>query len=181
MSLTRSYQFIFAVETNEISQTDRVYISYLLKSLYGVYFSNNDKYAYKYSFVYMNGKRNFNKNSTIREINKLKNLYPSESVVIYVIDTDNPTKDNIKFNEEILKFCEYYKYEIIYFSYKIEDIFYPKEKNIDKMRLKRIFAANQPKIETIKSKMTQKLFVNKKANSNFITVMDSVINKISKQ
>ena len=75
MSLAHSYQFIFVVETNQISQTDRVYISYLLKNLYGKYFSNNDEYAYKYSFVYMNGKRNFNKANTLKEIKKLCRIY----------------------------------------------------------------------------------------------------------
>ena len=178
MNLAHSYQFIFVVETNQISQTDRVYISYLLKNLYGKYFSNNDEYAYKYSFVYMNGKRNFNKANTLKEIKKLRNEYHSESIVIYVIDTDNPTKDNIEFNDEILKFCEYNKYELIYFSYKIEDIFYPKEKCIDKIRLTKTFAANQPKIEPLISKLTQKFFINKKGASNFKTVMDSIINKI---
>lgn len=181
MSLELSHQFIFVVETNESAQTDKVYISYLLKGLYGDYFSNNSQYAYKYSFVYMEGKRNFNKKHIKTQISALKNEYHSKSSVIYVIDTDNPTNENKTLNENILKYCELNNYKLIYFAHNIENIFYPNEKIIDKIRLKKQFASHQPKINTIKTKlMNKKYFIYNKGTSNFLFIMNEAINNLIK-
>ena len=104
-------QFVFVLETDNVAKTDEPYITYLVKNLFGTYFEQSGEYAYKRSYVFMGGKRNYNKQTVINEIKTLINEFnPYKTIVVYVIDTDNESNTNIDLNNNILAYCELNKY-----------------------------------------------------------------------
>ena len=172
-------QFVFVLETDNVARTDEPYITYLVKNLFGTYFEQSGEYAYKRSYVFMGGKRNYNKQTVINEIKTLINEFnPYKTIVVYIIDTDNESNTNIDLNNNILAYCVENKYFLIYFSHKIENIFFPNEKKIDKLSLKKKFAKGNPKIKTIiKNLNERKYFVYKFGKSNFIHILDKIISE----
>ena len=91
-------QVILCVETSKKANTDGLYISKALKSLYRI--DNSVKLTY----VYCEGKPKYA--SKLKEINDAKTKI-KDSIVVYLFDTDSIDIDvqHQTLNEEIIKYC----------------------------------------------------------------------------
>lgn len=115
-------QLLFCVETDDDSKTDWVYIKETLDHYYRL----NNEVSLKP--VYMSGKGNYKKGSTIREIRKRTNGFRGngKTVVIYCIDTDDifADPDRVKEFEEIQNYCGDRKYEFSWFCRDVEEVYW---------------------------------------------------------
>ena len=109
-------QVILCVETSKKANTDGLYISKALKSLYRI--DNSVKLTY----VYCEGKPKYA--SKLKEINDAKTKI-KDSIVVYLFDTDSIDIDvkHQNLNEEIIKYCNSNNFEFVWFYRDIEEVF----------------------------------------------------------
>lgn len=123
-------QIIFVVETNNISKTDDMYISKLIKDNYDL--SSND---ITYKFVHMGNKYLYKGKKVITDIRKFVNINKKGiNHIIYCFDTDriDTNIESIEFFKQVEIYCKNNDYELIWFCYDIENVFIGKSVSDDK-------------------------------------------------
>lgn len=133
-------QFIILIETSRENDSDKMYIDELLKHVY-------DIKGHKLSYIYMNGKGNYDKKSS--QVEQKTRSYQDESKVVICIDLDNQntTYDQKKKNEEIEKYCKDNNYDLVVFNRDIEEVFIGKKigKKLKKQTAERFVRQDQVK------------------------------------
>lgn len=109
-------QLILCVETPKKANTDGLYISKALKTLYVI--DNNIKLTY----IYCEGKTKYA--SKLKEIKVAKSKI-KDSIVIYLFDTDAIDVDikHQKLNKDIIDFCDNNGFYYVWFYRDIEEVF----------------------------------------------------------
>lgn len=124
-----SKQLLFCVETNKGARTDCIYIEETIKRFYIV---GN---GVRKRFVYLNGKSNYNKPRTVKDIERQTKQYESigPTMVIYFIDTDRCDTDpaQAKELEDIFKYCQKNNYELVWFCKDVEDVYWGEQVHKD--------------------------------------------------
>ena len=109
-------QLIFVVETNRECQSDKIYINFILKTLYII------DPLIKISWVLMDGNSKYRKDEVTRDIEDCISMNRSGSnEVIFVLDEDKTAKQKKKVNE-IKVYCVKNNYKTILFNTSIEDV-----------------------------------------------------------
>lgn len=113
-------QLILCVESEKSAGTDNIYIKETINRFYE--YGNE----YRFSFINMNGKSNYNSRKVKSAIKQFKTDYKiGETVVIYCIDIDrvevNP--DHVRENKEIKQFILDNNYELIWFYHDVEEVY----------------------------------------------------------
>lgn len=169
---TSPIQLIFCVETTSKAATDRQYINALLNRFYQV--GEN-----KISYVYMQGKHNYQDQRVIKDIQKLKKDYAltgqGQSFVIYVFDKDmnaqNP-QDNA-FVKEITRYCKEREYAYVWFVRTIEEVLWgSKVRKQEKRKKAEQFIARHRINEVKEGALRAHQNVNAQGKSNILTVLD---------
>lgn len=116
-------QLIFVVETNDKCKSDWIYIKDTIERFF--YY---DQTMVKLSPVYMNGKGNYKGKE--KQITRLIDQYrvtqkENRSVVIYCFDCDDYDKkpEDMRFLQEVQRYCEEKHYEMIWFCKDIESVY----------------------------------------------------------
>ncbi len=118
-----AHQLMFALESDEKSRSDYMYIKSVLNKWYNL----NSRNDVKVSPVFMRGKGNYNKSGVIKRIKELIKNYrmTGDSQVIYCFDTDkyenNPNDSKLLSDAE--EYCRHNGYEFVWFCHDIEEVF----------------------------------------------------------
>ena len=109
---------VFCVETNKQANTDWVYIKETLRRFY-------PSYNVKYDRIYMGAKSKYRSKKVLDEISSWKKVYKDDLVVVYCIDTDRYELDATQKKEfdDISKFCDDKRYELVWFCHDIEEVY----------------------------------------------------------
>ncbi|MBR4781945.1 MAG: hypothetical protein IK014_11405 [Lachnospiraceae bacterium] len=166
-------QIILCVEASKQAETDAIYIKDTINRFYDI-----DR-TIKLSFVYMNGKTNYDSKSVQNTINKFSRDYKNgKSIVIYYVDLDkyesNPAQ--AKENNAIKEYVAKNKYEMVWFCHDIEEVYLGE--SIDKKQKKNT-AIEFRKKEKIVEVDAQRLMAKRrsKGNSNILLVMDKYLKR----
>ncbi len=110
---------IFCVETNKKANTDWVYILETINRYYGNSQLRVDR-------IYMDGKGNYKSKHVISEMSSWKEVYASDVLFIYCIDTDNyeMNADHKREFGEIQRYCKDNGYEFVWFCHDIEEVYW---------------------------------------------------------
>lgn len=168
------YQLVFVVETSSTAKTDSIYLNELLKRFYDDRVFQSKHVTVRY--VYMNGKNNFDKLDTRKEISKHKNHFHGLSFVIYVSDLDhiNQRPEDIVHFEKLEDYCEAKKFKLIWFVRDIEDVLLPhRYKSKQKVQEAKNFILNKT-VNKISSESLKSRDVLREKSSNFLVVMDQI-------
>jgi len=169
-------QLIFVVETDRKCQSDWKYLKETIYKFYEVNDSN-----IKLTPVFLGGKGRYKDRTRVNDVNKKIKQYSSvssnnKSVVIYVFDTDDydVNVQDQKFMEEVKKYCEKNKYDIIWFCKDVEQVFLGRKVSNDKKRDESDAFKRKKLIHNIKE---EKLRVDilKKNSSNILNVLDEYL------
>ena len=115
---------VFCVETDRKAQIDTKYIDKAIREFYLI--DNNIKVSY----IYLNGKGNYNKKSITNQIKEKFSGDFDEKHVVYCIDLDSQADSNvIEVNEKIKEYCIELKYNLVWFCRDIEEVFLHKKVN----------------------------------------------------
>ncbi len=159
------FQIIIVCE----GETDKLYINELLDKEYPDIFEDGNKRSY----IVMRGKTNYSQKSVLANIEKaIKKFEHGETIVVYIIDTDNIHSKNYDKDllNKIKEFIEKKGYCLIFFNNCIEDVINPNVEKSDKMKKARGFIWN--KNEEERNKLRKEDFEIK--GSNFIKVFDDI-------
>ena len=161
------------VEADKQAQTDAIYIKDTIVRFYEI-----DR-SVKLSFIYMNGKSNYNSKGVQGKINQLSKDYKNgPSVAVYCIDLDKYESNSaqLKENEEIKEYIAKNKYEMVWFCHDIEEV-YLGESVIKKMKASTAIAFK--KKEQILKVDAQKLMscLCNKGTSNLLLVLDKYLKR----
>ena len=122
---TKQIQLLFVVETNAIVRSDNAYIVWLLKKCFGNYIvpEKADELFIQYDFVFMDGKRNYNKRYVKQDIKSKTSLFPlGNTYVVYCLDADAEGKDEKQLVSEIVEYTKENKCFLILSYREIEDV-----------------------------------------------------------
>ena len=170
---------IFVVESKSGKEnSDGVYINVTLRNFYEY---GNDTII---KYVYMNGKGNYNKRSTINQINKYcadsRKIDPKTQVhVYYVFDKDRiyNSNDDIQFAKRVESFCEENDYHIIWMNHTIEDVYLHEiVERHQKVKMAARFQSNNL-IEKVNPKLLSYDRPNNKQTSNILCLLDQVLKR----
>lgn len=162
-----SRQVLLCVETNKRSRTDYKYIDAAIKRFY------KDDKKIIYRPIFLESKTKYNAKDKVKEINTCVKKYPGDTAVIYFIDVDdydvNP--ETKKLYDDIVNYCILNKYEFVFFTNDVEDVFLGKQVSDDE-KVKRADGFTRKK--RIESLIESNLRSNsrKKHCSNILNVLD---------
>lgn len=168
-------QLVFVVESTRKANTDGRYIKATLEKYY--------KYesSLKISFIFMEGKGNYNKRGICKSIREYKNKFQGQTVFIYVFDKDfdDYSRDDEKLNFEIVKYCEFNGYNVIWFVHNIEHVFL--KKDIEKKeKTKCALAFSDKQFLEIDEKDLRCINPKLKGTSNILCVLDTYLERKDK-
>lgn len=169
-----SKQLLLCVETSKRARTDSIYIDETIERFYIL---GND---IRKRYIYLNGKSNYNKPRTVKEIERQSKQYESigPTTVLYCIDTDKCATDPIhaKEFEAILKYCQDKNYELVWFCRDVEDVFWGEQVHNDEKKSRaaqfRSSKAINKLTETTLSRKTQAHHY-----SNILLVLDKYLER----
>ncbi|MBR2498726.1 MAG: hypothetical protein IKB67_03330 [Clostridia bacterium] len=165
---------IFCVECNKKSESDKMYISNVIKNFYKLDTSIKTRYL---NFA---GKGKYKSEKIKKEIEKIKaEPHYKQIKVVYCVDADKiqADPDTNKLNEEIKKYCKKNNYEFVWFCRNIEDVFLHKTINNSKEKIKaakKVGRVGGIGLATEKTLTATKLSENK---SNLMSVVDKVLQR----
>lgn len=109
-------QLILVVETNRECLSDKIYINFILKTLYSA-----DPLT-KIQWVLMDGNSNYKSEEVVQSINDCISMnQKGPNIVIYVLDEDVTAKQKKKV-KEIKGYCASSGYETVLFNTSIEHV-----------------------------------------------------------
>lgn len=162
-----SRQILLCVETNKRSRTDYKYIDAAIKRFY------KDDKKIIYRPIFLESKTKYNAKDKVKEINKHIKKYPGDTTVIYFIDVDDYdiNSETKKLFDEIISYCVLNRYEFVFFTNDVEDVFLGKRVRDDE-KVKKADEFTRKKL--IKSLPEENLrsSIRKKHCSNILNVMD---------
>lgn len=178
---TKQIQLLFVVETNAIVRSDSAYIVWLLKKCFGSYITPekaNDLLIH-YDFVFMDGKRNYDKRIIKQDIkNKIK-LFPlGNTYVIYCIDADTEGKDEKQLVSEIVEYTKENKCFLVLSYREIEDVVKAPTGGSKHERVKR-FLSKYPKADSVNDDclcVPLEKVIGNVGRTNFKLVISEIIN-----
>lgn len=126
---------IFVVETTESNDSDKMYISKYISTVYPQLKESPDCVI---KWVYMNGKGNYKKKSVLDNIEDYRTRYlrfhedMKDIHVIYCVDLDDTCQtldanNNKRLNREIKAFCNERSFKFVWFNRTIEEVFLGKK------------------------------------------------------
>ncbi|MCR5760932.1 MAG: hypothetical protein K6F82_02880 [Sphaerochaetaceae bacterium] len=126
---------IFVVETTESNKSDEMYIKKYIRTMFPQLIDSPGSVV---KWVYMNGKGNYKKNSTLHKIEDYSKRYlrfyenVNDIHVIYCVDLDDTCQaldadNNKRLNREIKAFCDERSYKFVWFNRTIEEVFLGKK------------------------------------------------------
>lgn len=121
----RYIQILFVVETNDLVKSDDLYYSWIMRSYYSDYISNQgfEDVCIKYDFVHMDGKTNYDKRGVKSDINlKTQMFTDGKTYVVYCFDYDKNSAQNAAFINEVAAYCEDNDYYLAVCYREIEDV-----------------------------------------------------------
>lgn len=165
-------QLIFCVESDKKAQTDWFYIKETIDSFFSI--GNN----IKLKPIFMGGKTNYKTSKVTTQIKKFKRAYPGESTVLLCVDTDDIdfAADRKREYEEIKNFCKKNKYELIWFSRDIEDVYWGGQFENSKKMKEAIRFKTQNRIESVNEKCLTAAEIGRH-KSNIIRVLDKYLQR----
>lgn len=169
---SENVQLIFCVETSKNAKTDVSYINAVLGKYYNV--GEN-----KITYVYMNGKYNYNHDDTIKDIENMIKDYQvgggGESYVIYVCDKDLNTQDprDNAFVKDLKKYCKANGYKLIWFVKTIEDVMWSEIIKKNKKKKAEQFLSQNRIDKVKKSHLSAGPNVNAPGKSNILHILNS--------
>ena len=166
-------QMIFCVETNKRADTDSIYISETLNSLYVI----DNKV--KITKVYLEKKSKYNAKDVLREIeSKIKAFTIGETRVIYCIDTDayETNYEHKKELDDIARFCKDKGYELVWFCHNVEEVYLgnkvsDSQKVSEAATFRRKKAIEKIHIDTLSSSTMRK------GTSNILKILDKYLKR----
>lgn len=167
-------QILLCVETNKQARTDYKYIVETIKRFYVL----NPKIIHRP--IFLESKTKYKANDKVKEINKYINDYKKfgNTTVIYFIDTDDydVSSETKLLYDNIQSYCSDNKYELVYFSKDVEDVFWGFQVDNSKKVDKADEFTRKKVIETV---LVDKLQSNKmkRHNSNILLVLDKYWNR----
>lgn len=157
----------------------------------GVYLRETLNYYYEFNrnqtiikFVFMNGKRNYNKRNIINKINNyIKNakITNKDTIihVFYIFDKDNNFTSNADriFNKNVIEYCHKNGYSIIWMNKNIEDVCLhheveKRQKTKEASKFKTSYA-----IHSIDKKKLSQESANTRHTSNILIELDKVLHR----
>lgn len=159
---------------SELTKSDHRYIQSLLKKTYQI--DSN----IKLQFLSLKGKDNYNKENTIKRIEKeLKPSRHDEKHVIYCLDTDNYQEHEIaNRNKQIEEFCKQHNYDLVWFCKNIEEVLLGRSvSNSEKLKESQKFLTNIRKFEVIELKFKQNEQPKVKT-SNLLYIFDKYLERL---
>lgn len=113
-------QLIFVVETDKKCKSDQIYIKDTIEQFY-----QYDSAHTKFSFVYMDGKGNYDRKKIKDEIKACINPYRGQSFVIYCFDCDDydSKPEDLAFLNMVNRYCANLGYEFVWFCKDIESVY----------------------------------------------------------
>ena len=163
---------IFLIEANKSSRSDKNYIRALMNSLYSKEF--------QIKFIYMNGKTNYKKDRTTKEIKNYKSIFKPDNFEIYVVyiyDTDdhNRDRDCIRINNDIKTYCDSKKYFYIWFHTTIEEVLLGEFITRSKVQESKKYLENVARGKTkIDVRNLKNLEYHTKSGSNFCLIIEEI-------
>lgn len=167
-------QIIIVLETNSKDGSDSYYVKAILDRFYQV------RGGAKISYVYLNGKGNYDKINKKTKI--LINKYQGESKVLFFVDVDCPNinYDQKIMNKEIEKYCNNINCELVWFKRNIEEVLTGYLINDDKCNRARNYLKNN-EIDNLKEGCLSKIdylnLLNKE--SNVLTILDKYLKRLN--
>lgn len=140
LEVLMSKQVILCMETNKQKRTDYVYIQCVLNH----YFEKDQNIVQ--TPVFMGTKSRYNHQKVIKEIETNIKAFHGSSHVIYFIDMDHiaSSPEDVKLLDDIIKYCEQKKYDLVLFNNDIEDVFWGESvKDGEKVQKATMFRSNK--------------------------------------
>ena len=167
---------IFVIEGKSKSHnSDGKYVSATLDNYYS-YDRNRDIIRY----VDMNGKGNYKKKSVIKQINDLikKALFIDKNTeihVIYIFDKDqtNYSSADKKLNDDIIQYCTFNKFRIIWMNKNIEDVYW--QRRVENKTQAAIDFEKKNQIQNVNIKRLQIKDAISNQSSNILCVLDEIL------
>lgn len=163
-------QLVLCLETSDKDKSDWFYINAILEQYY-------DISKTRISYVYMNGKNNYNNKRILKEIKSytLQFKTSGSTNVVYLFDKDlnNTRYEDKQFVINVTNYCQNNNYELIWFVKTIEEVMWGKKihKN-DKTKKAMEFVKKNKVLEVNEKKLLFLESVNTKGNSNIMTVLN---------
>ena len=178
----RYIQILFVVETNDLVKSDDLYYSWIMRSYYSEYISNQgfEDLCIKYDFVHMDGKANYSKKRVILDIySKTRMFTDGDTYVVYCLDHDKNSSQNASFINEVAKYCSQNNYYLAVCYREIEDVLKipPGKSKAERVRL---FAKRPHKkgfIDQRLLKIELRNITHDYGRSNLCLVVDEIITK----
>lgn len=159
-------QLIFAVETNQKSKSDWIYIKDTIDRFY-----SRDEAHIKLTPVYMGGKTKYEKKE--KDIKNLISEYKGKSFVIYCFDCDDydTNPDEANFLEKVRRFCEEKDYKFVWFCKDIERVYLERKVEENQKKKEAEHFKAKKLIENIKEEKLSS-FRYSKNTSNILKILD---------
>ena len=170
---------IFVVESKSGKEnSDGVYINVTLRNFYDY---GNDTII---RYVYMNGKGNFDKRSTLNQINKYildsRKIDPKTHIyVYYVFDKDKiyNSNEDVSFVKNVEVFCKTNDYHVIWMNRTIEEVFLNEiVERHQKVKMASRFQSRNM-IEKVNPKQLSTVNADNQNTSNILNLLDQVLKR----
>lgn len=175
-----SLHLVHVLETSDVGKTDNIYLSEVISHYFEYKNSNYDSVSS--TFLFMDGKHNYNDSKLEEHINSLKSMfkdYDGITKVIYYFDTDSVdrTYKHGSFFYNVQQYCEERGYDLVWFCKNAENVFLNKEPESlsDKLEAAKEFGRNN-KIEKIEEYKLSKTTI-EYGCSNILIVLDKYLRR----
>ena len=145
-------QLVIAVETDDLSQTDDPYYSWVLKAFFPSYVVSGSvsDLVIVYKFVHMGGFGKYKSTKIKNEIRSYLNSFPKgDTYVIYCLDYDNKGNDTKNRLEEIKSYCKNQGYYFVLAYPEIEHVLANARDGQSKVEAARRFRKHYPSNDSI--------------------------------
>lgn len=175
-------QVLLAVETNEVTKSDDIYYTYLLRTFFGGYLKRcgHNGLFIQYHFVYMNGCNNHHSVEVNRQIRIYTNDFQGRpTFVVYCFDVDRLGRKDKEKMQATIEQCTSDSSFVSLTCPEIETIFGLKNSS-DREGCAREFAKHYPKKDGIHASRffaSLEEAANTRMRSNFCTVIQEIVQK----
>ena len=166
-------QLIFVVETDKKCKSDQIYIKDTIDQFY-----QYDTAHTKFSFVYMDGKGNFDRKKVRNEIEDWLGPYRGQSVVIYCFDCDDydSKQEDRTFFNTVKRYCADHGYEFVWFCKDVESVYLGRKVSKSQKKAESAAFRGKHQIENVSANVLLETRL-KSNTSNLMVIMDKYLER----
>lgn len=168
-------QLILCLESEEKNKIDEIYVSELVR----FFFKSHLKNSLKLNYLFLKGKHNYNHKNILKRI-RIDSKYFKNNHVIYFLDKDkfdSSSEDN-KFVDNVNKFCELEKFNVVWFVRDIENVCLGKQISNSEKLTEAIKFKKLKLVMNIKENNLKIITPTRHSTSNFLIILNKVFDSI---